>query len=234
MSSSTLQLMVCWELVGVCSFVLIGHWWEEKANSDAALKAFITNRVGDIGPDRRRDHPVLRCGADLRHRRHQHPGAQRRHQPPGAAGGVVLADRRRHVEVGPVHPAHLAPRRHGRPHAGVCPHPRRHDGRGRHLHGLPALRGLLRGPVDRHVEHQPARARRRGDRVGRGGAGVRAERHQEGPRLLHGLAARLHGDGARRRAPGRRRCSTCSPTPSSRPACSSVPGRSATPSTAST
>ena len=49
MSSSTLQLMVCWELVGVCSFVLIGHWWEEKANSDAALKAFITNRVGDIG-----------------------------------------------------------------------------------------------------------------------------------------------------------------------------------------
>jgi NADH-quinone oxidoreductase subunit L len=49
MSSSTLQLMVCWELVGVCSFVLIGHWWEEKANSDAALKAFITNRVGDVG-----------------------------------------------------------------------------------------------------------------------------------------------------------------------------------------
>jgi NADH-quinone oxidoreductase subunit L len=38
-----------WELVGVCSFVLIGHWWEEKANSDAALKAFITNRVGDVG-----------------------------------------------------------------------------------------------------------------------------------------------------------------------------------------
>jgi NADH-quinone oxidoreductase subunit L len=48
-SASTLQLMVCWELVGVCSFVLIGHWWEEKANSDAALKAFITNRVGDVG-----------------------------------------------------------------------------------------------------------------------------------------------------------------------------------------
>src|SRR5918998_335887 len=49
MSSSTLQLLVCWELVGVCSFALIGHWWEEKANSDAALKAFITNRVGDVG-----------------------------------------------------------------------------------------------------------------------------------------------------------------------------------------
>jgi NADH-quinone oxidoreductase subunit L len=49
MSSSTLQLMVCWELVGVCSYVLIGHWWEEKANADAALKAFLTNRVGDVG-----------------------------------------------------------------------------------------------------------------------------------------------------------------------------------------
>jgi NADH-quinone oxidoreductase subunit L len=49
MAKSTLQLIVCWELVGVCSFVLIGHWWEEKANSDAALKAFIVNRVGDVG-----------------------------------------------------------------------------------------------------------------------------------------------------------------------------------------
>ncbi len=49
LSSSTLQLIVGWELVGVCSFALIGHWWEEKPNSDAALKAFLTNRVGDIG-----------------------------------------------------------------------------------------------------------------------------------------------------------------------------------------
>jgi NADH-quinone oxidoreductase subunit L len=48
-AKTTLQLIVMWELVGVCSFVLIGHWWEEKANSDAALKAFITNRVGDVG-----------------------------------------------------------------------------------------------------------------------------------------------------------------------------------------
>ena len=49
MSESTLQLLICWELVGLCSFALIGHWWEEKPNSDAALKAFITNRVGDVG-----------------------------------------------------------------------------------------------------------------------------------------------------------------------------------------
>ncbi|MDH3683265.1 MAG: NADH-quinone oxidoreductase subunit L, partial [Acidimicrobiia bacterium] len=49
LSPSTLQLIVGWELVGVCSFVLIGHWWEDKPNSDAALKAFLTNRVGDVG-----------------------------------------------------------------------------------------------------------------------------------------------------------------------------------------
>jgi NADH-quinone oxidoreductase subunit L len=49
LSESTLQMIVGWELVGVCSFALIGHWWEEKPNSDAALKAFLTNRVGDIG-----------------------------------------------------------------------------------------------------------------------------------------------------------------------------------------
>ncbi len=49
LTQSTLQLIVGWELVGLCSFVLIGHWWEEKPNSDAAVKAFLTNRVGDVG-----------------------------------------------------------------------------------------------------------------------------------------------------------------------------------------
>ena len=49
MAQNIVQLVVGWELVGVCSFGLIGHWWEEKPNTDAALKAFLTNRVGDIG-----------------------------------------------------------------------------------------------------------------------------------------------------------------------------------------
>ncbi|MGH9148959.1 MAG: NADH-quinone oxidoreductase subunit 5 family protein, partial [Acidimicrobiales bacterium] len=48
-SSNTLQAMFGWELMGVCSFMLIGHWWEDKKNSDAALKAFFTTRTGDIG-----------------------------------------------------------------------------------------------------------------------------------------------------------------------------------------
>src|SRR5215213_9616502 len=48
-ADNTLQLLVGWELVGMCSFMLIGHWWEEGANSSAAIKAFITTRIGDVG-----------------------------------------------------------------------------------------------------------------------------------------------------------------------------------------
>ena len=48
-ASNTLQMLVGWELVGLCSFILIGHWWEEKPNTNAALKAFLTTRTGDIG-----------------------------------------------------------------------------------------------------------------------------------------------------------------------------------------
>jgi len=47
-SNNLLQLLVGWELVGICSYLLIGFWWEEKANSNAAIKAFITTKTGDI------------------------------------------------------------------------------------------------------------------------------------------------------------------------------------------
>jgi NADH-quinone oxidoreductase subunit L len=42
-------LFVGWEGVGLCSYLLIGFWFSEKANSDAGKKAFIVNRVGDFG-----------------------------------------------------------------------------------------------------------------------------------------------------------------------------------------
>jgi NADH-quinone oxidoreductase subunit L len=48
-SSTTLGALFGWELMGCCSFMLIGHWWEEQANSNAALKAFFTTRSGDVG-----------------------------------------------------------------------------------------------------------------------------------------------------------------------------------------
>jgi NADH-quinone oxidoreductase subunit L len=47
-ANNLFQLLVGWELVGICSYLLIGHFWEEKENSDAAIKAFITTRTGDV------------------------------------------------------------------------------------------------------------------------------------------------------------------------------------------
>lgn len=44
-----LLLLLGWEIMGLCSFILIGHWWEEEVNSRAALKAFFTVRIGDVG-----------------------------------------------------------------------------------------------------------------------------------------------------------------------------------------
>src|SRR3989440_6137176 len=49
LADNLLQLMIGWDLVGLCSFMLIGHWFEEKNNSSAALKAFFTTKFGDIG-----------------------------------------------------------------------------------------------------------------------------------------------------------------------------------------
>jgi NADH-quinone oxidoreductase subunit L len=47
-ANNLFQLLVGWEVMGVCSYLLIGHWWEEHENSSAAIKAFITTRVGDV------------------------------------------------------------------------------------------------------------------------------------------------------------------------------------------
>lgn len=42
-------LFIGWEGVGLCSYLLIGYWFSEKANADAGKKAFIVNRIGDFG-----------------------------------------------------------------------------------------------------------------------------------------------------------------------------------------
>ncbi|MEN9792824.1 MAG: NADH-quinone oxidoreductase subunit, partial [Actinomycetota bacterium] len=48
-AENMIQLILGWEIMGLCSFMLIGHWWEDGANSRAALKAFFTTRTGDVG-----------------------------------------------------------------------------------------------------------------------------------------------------------------------------------------
>ena len=47
LASNLIELYVFWELVGLCSYLLIGHWFERPAAAKAAQKAFIVTRVGD-------------------------------------------------------------------------------------------------------------------------------------------------------------------------------------------
>ena len=48
-SPNLVQLIIGWEGVGLASYLLIGHHWEVKENSSAAMKAFYTNKVADVG-----------------------------------------------------------------------------------------------------------------------------------------------------------------------------------------
>ncbi|AFZ34801.1 NADH dehydrogenase subunit L [Stanieria cyanosphaera PCC 7437] len=48
-SPNLVQIYIFWELVGMCSYLLIGFWFDRKAAADACQKAFVTNRVGDFG-----------------------------------------------------------------------------------------------------------------------------------------------------------------------------------------
>ena len=147
-ANNTVQMLVGWELVGVCSYLLIGHWFEEKENSSAAIKAFITTRAGDLG--------FVIGVIVLFYGAHTFNIGQLQER---VAAGDVSTDRhrrrlaaavlRRGRQVGPVPAARLAPGRHGRPDARLGPHPRRDDGHGRRLHGRPDLRPVLVRPSRR-------------------------------------------------------------------------------------
>ncbi len=49
LTHNLLMMYIFWELVGLSSYLLIGHWYEKKSASNAAMKAFIVNRIGDAG-----------------------------------------------------------------------------------------------------------------------------------------------------------------------------------------
>jgi NADH-quinone oxidoreductase subunit L len=48
-AANLLQLYIFWEAVGLCSYLLIAHWYERPSAAAAATKAFVVNRVGDFG-----------------------------------------------------------------------------------------------------------------------------------------------------------------------------------------
>src|SRR2546426_9449293 len=49
LANNFLMLFIFWELVGVSSYLLIGHWFTRDSAAKAANKAFLTNRIGDFG-----------------------------------------------------------------------------------------------------------------------------------------------------------------------------------------
>jgi NADH-quinone oxidoreductase subunit L len=49
LADNYLLMFVGWEGVGLCSYLLIGYWYERRSASDAGMKAFIVNRIGDAG-----------------------------------------------------------------------------------------------------------------------------------------------------------------------------------------
>jgi NADH-quinone oxidoreductase subunit L len=49
LSGDLLVLYVGWEVMGICSYFLIGHYWYDRATSRAAVKAFLVTRLGDVG-----------------------------------------------------------------------------------------------------------------------------------------------------------------------------------------
>ncbi|MEV5708739.1 NADH-quinone oxidoreductase subunit L [Actinoallomurus sp. NPDC052274] len=49
LSGDLLVLYVGWEVMGICSYFLIGHYWHDRATSRAAVKAFLVTRLGDVG-----------------------------------------------------------------------------------------------------------------------------------------------------------------------------------------
>jgi NADH-quinone oxidoreductase subunit L len=49
MGNNYLIVFIGWEGVGLCSYLLIGFWYKNQAYNDAAKKAFIMNRIGDLG-----------------------------------------------------------------------------------------------------------------------------------------------------------------------------------------
>ena len=49
LADNLLFLYIAWELVGMCSYLLIGFWYERRPAAEAAKKAFVTTRIGDVG-----------------------------------------------------------------------------------------------------------------------------------------------------------------------------------------
>ena len=139
MADNFLLLFVFWEMVGVCSYLLVGFWHRRNSANDAAIKAFVTNRIGDFG---------FAAGVFLVFWTFGTLDYLSVHeQIERASTGVLLAIALL-LFVGAMgksaqFPLHVwLPERDGGPDSGLGPDPRRHHGDRRGLHGRPPLGDL--------------------------------------------------------------------------------------------
>ena len=197
LASDYLVMFLGWEGVGLASYLLIGFWQHKDSAATAATKAFVVNRVGDLGMalgDHADVRPVRHVGDRAGERVDRRGVGRRRHHARPAPPA------RRLRQVGPGAAAELAARRDGGPDPGLGAHPRRNDGHRGRLPRRPLQRHLRRlrdGPHRGHRRRPRHAARRCLDRLRQG-------RHQEGARRLHDEPDRLH-DAGRRPRPGRLR-----------------------------
>ena len=134
LASSFLVVFVAWELVGLCSYLLIGFWYRKRSAALAAKKAFIVNRVGDVGFAL----GIMLIFVSLGHARHPDGHRAGRHARPDDRHAHRAADLRRgDGQERPVPAPRLAAGRDGGPDPGLGPHPRGDDGQRRRLPASP-------------------------------------------------------------------------------------------------
>ena len=202
LAANYLVLFVGWEGVGLCSYLLIGFYFDKKFATDAGNKAFIVNRIGDFGFSLAMFLIVVQFRL-ARFRARCSTGAGRRRTRPLTAIGLLLL-------VGACGKSAQIPLYVWLPDAMAGPTP---------VSALIHAATMVTAGVymmARSWRHLHARARRHGRRrhhrhghgVLRGHHRPGAERHQEGLRLLDRFAAWLHVPGRGRAARFRRASTT--------------------------
>jgi NADH-quinone oxidoreductase subunit L len=136
-ANSLLLLFMCWEIVGLTSYLLIGFWYSNPKAAAAGKKAFIVTRIGDIPFFLGMVWLYGQSGTLLFYNGGAgclEPSAINYLVAQTTTIGICAADLLwRSRQVGPISPARLAPRRDGGPDTRECTDPRRNDGGGRSI-----------------------------------------------------------------------------------------------------
>ena len=188
LADNFLLLFFFWEAVGLCSYLLIGYYFKRRSAANAAKKAFIVNRIGDLGFGLGIMLDLLPRSARSILRRDgvfaqvAEPATSPADPDRDRAAALHRRDRQERAVPAP----RLAAGRDGGPDAGLGPDPRRDDGDGRHLHGRALARDLQRIATTRDVGR---RHHRRLHRLHGRDDRDRPERHQAGRRLFDASAS---------------------------------------------